>query len=353
MRANALKHWCHDKMEATKVYHPLESSFWGYRFGCSLYNYIQKKLPILHFGYFYFLEFAAIHRKGEKIIGSRKFIDEVDRFKPSAVISMHSHLNHGYFHLLRKAVDSKLPFSVYAGELDDGIGFSRHWINPDINLFAGPTKECCLAAVKRGMPVPKCLAAGPLLRKAFHANKPKNRESVLRKYSLSPNCPTYLLSTGANGVNNHKQVANAFIRSGLECQLIALCGKNNELVKNLNALDDRNHKIRIIPLKTVSDEVMRDLLESVDFVFARPGAGICTEVLVSKCRIIFDLSGGIMPQEINNLNYWKRHASKVITCSNPSDLPKLALQVSDLPILSLPISERPSLLLDSVTKLSR
>ena len=71
------------KVGVPKFTTPLETSFIGYRFGCSLYNFIQRKLPFMHFAYFYFLEFASMHRGAGRIIGSSKFLKVCTEFKPS------------------------------------------------------------------------------------------------------------------------------------------------------------------------------------------------------------------------------------------------------------------------------
>ena len=71
MRAFALKDWWMGKGFEAEVFHPLENTFAGYRFGCQLYNLIQKKIPLLHYAYFHFLEYASIHRSSKRIIGSK------------------------------------------------------------------------------------------------------------------------------------------------------------------------------------------------------------------------------------------------------------------------------------------
>ena len=73
MRAFALRDWWRQMGGDCQVYHPLEETFWGYKSGCQLYNLIQRKLPLLHYAYFNFLEFASIHHSPAKIIGAKKF----------------------------------------------------------------------------------------------------------------------------------------------------------------------------------------------------------------------------------------------------------------------------------------
>jgi len=152
MRAYALANWWNKKGGLSHVYHPLENTFVGYKFGCTLYNLIQKKIPRFHSLYFRFLEIANLHRNPQKIIGAQKYIETCRAFNPDLIVSMHAHLNHGYFELVKVNLSNPIPFAVYCGELADGVGFSKHWVNPQNNLFIGPYKEGVEAAQKRGMP---------------------------------------------------------------------------------------------------------------------------------------------------------------------------------------------------------
>ena len=54
-----------------RILRPLENGFKLYRLGTSLYNAIQKNLPLFHYLYFYFLEYASLHRGARRIIGSK------------------------------------------------------------------------------------------------------------------------------------------------------------------------------------------------------------------------------------------------------------------------------------------
>ena len=73
----------------------------------------------------------------------------------------------------------------------------------------------------------------------------------------------------------------------------------------------------MIPLLTVNDQEMALFLREAKFLFARPGAGTTTEAVVCGTPMIFDLSRGVMPQEINNLNFWKSRNSKIIKTNKP------------------------------------
>ena len=352
MRANALKSWWTEGKGEARIMHPLESGFVLYRWGSGLYNFIQRKLPLFHYLYFYFLEYASIHRGARRIIASGRFSREVRDFDPDLVLSVHAHLNHGYFQIARDSIHHKrTKFVIYCGELDDGQGFSRHWVNPDADLFAGPFEETCQAARKRGMPEEKTLVTGPLLRKPFYQSPEQpGRAEFLAEYGLSDQLKTYVLGTGANGVNRHREVIEAFNRTDSPCQLLALCGKNKATFDELVRIKDQS-KIPFVPLPEKSAMAMAMILHHADCLFARPGAGMTTEAIACGTPVIFDVSRGVMPQETNNLNFWKKHAPSLITTARPSRLPELVTK--EIPSVRISMDAGPRKLLEALVQLSQ
>ena len=352
MRANALKSWWTEGKGEARIMHPLENGFALYRWGSGLYNFIQKKLPLFHYFYFHFLEYASIHRGARRIIASGKFSSEVREFSPDLVLSVHAHLNHGYFQLARDAIPHKRSkFVIFCGELADGQGFSRHWINPDADLFSGPFEETCQAARKKGMPKEKTLVAGPLLRKPFYQSEEQPaRAEFLAEYGLSEKLKTYVLGTGANGVNRHREVIDAFSRTDPQCQLLALCGKNKSTFEELERIKERS-KVSFVALPEQSAWNMAMILRHADCLFARPGAGMTTEAVACGTPVIFDVSRGIMPQETNNLNFWKTHAPSLVTTARPSRLPELVTR--EIPSVRISMDSAPRKLLNALDRLSR
>jgi processive 1,2-diacylglycerol beta-glucosyltransferase len=351
MRAFALKDWWMEKGFEAEVFHPLENTFAGYRLGCQLYNLIQKKLPILHYAYFHFLESASIHRDSKKIIGSQKYVQKISTYCPNLIVSMHAHLNHGYFELSRLPY-LKPRFAVFCGELADGYGFSRHWVNPQNDLFISPYMEGCVAAQKRGMPIGKTLASGPLLRKPFYSQKGViNKEEVFNKFGLDDKLPVYVLGTGANGVNRHLPVIKALCEGSFDAQVVALCGKNKKTYEAVLALS-KSSRLKVLPLPKLNAESMFELLNIASWMLARPGAGLTTEAVVTGCPLIFDLSGGCMPQEKINLNFWRSRQGKVISSSSPSEIIKIIQSEEPIPSLRIPIQASPDLLLKTLERLA-
>lgn len=351
MRAFALKDWWLERGYESEVFHPLESSFAGYKLGCQLYNLIQKKLPLIHYAYFHFLEYASMHRNPARIFGSQKYIHKISSYQPKLIVSMHAHLNHGYFELSRLPY-LKPKFAVFCGELADGCGFSKHWVNPQNDLFVSPFVEGCIAAQRRGMPIEKTLVSEPLLRKPFYSQKGViNKEEILQKFGLDDKLPIYVLGTGANGVNRHLPVIKALCEGRFDAQVVALCGKNQKTYEAVFALSQTS-RMRVVPLAKLDAESMFEILKIADWMFARPGAGLTTEAIVTGCPLIFDLSGGCMPQEKINLNFWKSRQGKVLCASSPRDITKIIQSKETIPSLKIPLPSSPYLLLDALERIT-
>ena len=338
MRARALAQWARMENLSTRTYKPLEYDSRLYLFGTRLYNWIQKTFPLLHRAYFPFLEAACLHRRAGFILGSRRFKAVVRDCAPDVVVSMHAHLNHGYRDLVMEAMPEKPPvFAIYCGELGDGPGFSRHWVNPEADLFAGPFAETCEAAISRGMPEDKVYEAGLLLRPAFF-EKPKAKADanlLRKKWDLDPKLPLLVLGTGANGVNRHLPVAIATRALGEAAQIVALCGENQKTMRWLETMGE-HPKVPLCPLPTIPADEIAPLLRSATMLFARPGAGTTSEAIACGTPVLFDVSHGVMPQEQNNLSFWQKRTGRLLATKKAADVPRL-LRSSSLPA-TLPYS---------------
>ena len=306
MRAQALSEFCMSLNIRYKIVRPLEEVGGLYLLGTNIYNWIQRFYPRLHSFYFNFLENASLHSSSNKIIGKKSFQLKVKNFKPDAVISVHAHLNHGYFDIIKELYPISPPkFMIYSGELDDGIGFSKHWVNANADLFCGPTDRSIFAATQRGMPVTRCKVIGPLLRQHFYKRiSDEKKESFIKKHQLTTSIPIGLLATGANSVNSHEMALRGVDISKVKYQIIALCGKSNSLSERIRHVS-RRYNFPIIPLAHIGAEDICTLLSLSKWVFGRAGAGLTTEALTTGTEIMFDATKGIMPQEQNNLNYFK------------------------------------------------
>ncbi len=165
-----------------------------------------------------------------------------------------------------------------------------------------------------------------------------------------PNLPVYLLGTGANGVNHHLAIVKGLIKARKKCQVIALCGSNHQALLELRKIPPSDH-LDVVALSQVGATEMVSLLRVADLMVARPGAGLTTEAIVTGCPMIFDLTGGSMPQEHNNLNFWKSKTGSILSFYSISKLINILQDKKPVPRVEIPLDESPNLFLDALIKL--
>ena len=325
MRAYALRDWALKKGYVAEVFHPLERTSGIYKFGTKLYNWIQRRAPWSHSLYFKFLEHANLHRRTTTLLGKKKFISFLKKFKPNLIVSVHAHLNHAYLDLSKQQFP-KCKFVIYCGELANGDGYSRHWINYKADLFTGPFETTCKTAIEKGMPKSKVKSSGLLLREAFYRNDnftTEKKEAILSSMGINPTESFITLGTGANSSNNHLEIINALLLTSLDLkfkQIVALCGENEDLRNKLSSLQ-MNRKFKIIATPKTGAKEIASLFSNTACLLTRPGAGMCAEALACGTNVVFNLCGGIMPQETNNLNYWKSRNAEPIIIRSPNEFP--------------------------------
>ena len=337
MRARSFKQWAEN--EQTKhleievdVYQTIENTHFIYNFGVILYNVIQKVCPSFHHVYFNFLEIFGQFKYPGTILGQNSFRNKIHDSNPDIIVSTHAHLNHGFFALAKKFSKNKnLKCITYCGELYGGYGFSKHWVNPDADLFIGAVQETCDTAFKLGMAPEKTLNGGFLLNPNFyetHFTEEERAKYIKEELGLDPDQFILILGTGANGANNHMELINELISKNVKTQVIALCSRNEELFDQLTAFSNKNTCLTIKPLG-YSNEMGR-LLQCASAVVARSGTGLTSEAILSACPIIFNGLGGVMPQENITLKYCRRH-NIGIALKRPSSISRIVKALIENP----------------------
>jgi processive 1,2-diacylglycerol beta-glucosyltransferase len=302
LRAESFRRWSeihHDLGFEVSVYRPLEATGLHYKWGVDFNNMLQIIWPAFHHLYWNILEYGMPLRFANTLIGMGHFRDLLLEKRPDYVLSVHPQLNHALFELTRKVLGrDKVKCVTYCGELDGGYGFSRHWVNPEADLFIGATEACCAQARTFGMPEEKTFLGGFMLRpETYHTDfSSAQREEYLHEtLNLDPNVFTLLLSTGATGANNHCALLTQLDRARLKCQVVALCGRNPAILERVNCWRGANGTVTLRALPYSSD--MFRLVSSVSAIVTRPGSGSTSESILVGCPVISNCLGGTMAQE--------------------------------------------------------
>lgn len=325
MRARSIEVWSRlvstDSITwSTYRYQALEESAGLYSLGVGVYNWIQKKCPWLHHAYFNWLELFQISASERLLLGKEKYILKLKEVHPDVIISVHAHTNHAFRSIAHKILPG-VAFVSYCGEMFGGYGFSRHWVDPKADAFIGATDAICTTAEQIGMPKERIFSGGFLLNPKFYATpmEEMERKTYLSEVlDLDPDRFTLLLSTGANGAQNHPLCIKAIAESKLPIQVVALCGKNEQALKQVQAMQQKLPSLPIRPLGYQED--MFPLMQACDAIFARPGTGTTSESIMAGCPILFNVIGGIMPQEWITVKYLRSRGIEAPLNKNASSL---------------------------------
>jgi processive 1,2-diacylglycerol beta-glucosyltransferase len=312
MRARAFSAWAQKLKQfnfEVKIHHALEETHPLYHFGVSIYNWIQETAPVLHHLYFNFLEGAGLFSSQNKMMGKKHFQSLIEEYQPEFILSVHGSTNHGFFDLARQVRGKeKIRCVTYCGELYKDYGFSRHWVNPETDLFVGAVTETCEMATRFGMSPSKLEVGGALLMPSFYEpffSSEEQKKIIREKFHLDPNLFTFLLSTSALGANHHFDFLKAIAAKKLPIQIIALCGKDSNFMKRLQSWSEEHLSFPIRFLQYTDEMAL--LMKSCSAILTRPGSGTTTEAILSECPIIFNGLGGVMPQESLTVRFCKKY----------------------------------------------
>jgi processive 1,2-diacylglycerol beta-glucosyltransferase len=364
-RAEAFADWCfrlyrHDV--DVRIERMLEKSSLVNRAGVNFYNRIQASAPWVHKAFYAVIELLSILNKDTVSFGKRYYLKVLTEYRPHLVFSVHDCLNRGYFQLARKILGAdKVRCATYCGEFSGGWGYSRNWIEPSVDLYISRTRTAQDFALKRGIPAEKCLVRGYLMQPQAHFEiiPPKEREAFReQRLGLKRDLFTVFLATGGNGANNHFELLPSLVERADQCQAIFICGRNkqayNDLVHWRSSHPEFNCYIEGY------SETVHLLMQVSDVIVTRGGTATCAKALHFKCPIIFNATGGIMPQEELTWKYL-RNAAASEKIENGADFERLIelwmrepstyIQMVEN-FMKLRYEEDPTILIDEVVALA-
>lgn len=364
-RADAFAEWCFQLYRHgvdVRIEQMLERSSIINRGGVNLYNWIQKRLPILHGIYYTFIEFLAILNRRTVSLGRGYYEQVLQEYRPHLILSVHDCLNRGYFQVARKLLGAdRVRCITYCGEFSGGWGYSINWIEPTADLYYSRTPTARDYAVRKGMPVEVCRVRGHLMRPRSHLEviAPEDRGHFrAKRLGLRPDLFTVFLATGGNGANNHFSLLPVLLEMADRVQVIVICGKNREVFHQLMHWRSQHPSLHLY-VEGYSEQVHL-LMQVSDAIVTRGGTTTCAKALHFRCPIIFNAYGGIMPQENLTWKFFRNgaHSQKV---ENADDFLRLIQQWMEDPshyatyraaFLALRYEENPTLLIDEIVGLA-
>ena len=174
-----------------------------------------------------------------------------------------------------------------------------------------------------GIPGDKITVSGIPIDPVFAVRKDK--QEMRAKHGLAPDRTTILLSAGGFGVGSVDLLVNALLSMKHRAQIVAICGRNEELFKRLSKLAARTGTDAMVTLKPFGyTKEMDELMTASDVVLGKPG-GLTTSEALAK-GLVFVIVNPIPGQEERNSDHLLEGAA-AIRCNN---LPTLSYKLDRL-----------------------
>jgi processive 1,2-diacylglycerol beta-glucosyltransferase len=153
----------------------------------------------------------------------------------------------------------------------------------------------------------------------------KDKQEMRAKHGLAPDRTTILLSAGGFGVGSVDALINSLLPLKHSAQIVAICGRNEDLKKRLTRLAARAKPDATVLLKPFGyTNQMDELMTASDLVLGKPG-GLTTSEALSK-GLVFVIVNPIPGQEERNSDHLLESAV-AIRCNN---LPTLSYKLDRL-----------------------
>jgi len=174
-----------------------------------------------------------------------------------------------------------------------------------------------------GIPAQKITVSGIPIDPVFARQKEKHQ--MRKKHGLEQDRTTILLSAGGFGVGSVDALIASLLPLQHRAQVIAVCGRNEELKARLTKLAGRMKPGSTILLKPFGyTEEMDELMVASDLVLGKPG-GLTTSEALAK-GLVFVIVNPIPGQEERNSDHLLERAV-AIRCNN---LPVLSYKIDKL-----------------------
>ncbi len=176
---------------------------------------------------------------------------------------------------------------------------------------------------KLGIPPEKITVSGIPIDPSFAQHKDKT--AMREKYGLEKDKLTVLVSAGGFGVGNIEHLLIALSELKTPAQVLAICGRNEELKTKLEKLSVEKLNNQTVSFKPIGyTTAMDEYMSASDLIVGKPGGLTISEALAKD--LIFVIVNPIPGQEERNSDHLLEQGC-AIKCNN---LPTLAYKIDEL-----------------------
>ena len=205
------------------------------------------------------------------------------------IVSVHPLVN---THLARAMRKSPRPFITV---VTDMVSTHAFWFDRRADLVVVPTEKAKTVAVRYGIPAGNLRVVGLPVADRFRSPLP-DRDAWRRQMGWRTDLPVILVVGGGDGLGGVKRIAKALNHADFEATLVVICGRNEELKRDLEAVEWR------LPAHIYGfTRDMPDFMRAADIMMTKAGPGSISEAFI--CGLPLLLYSRLPGQEDGNVDY--------------------------------------------------
>jgi hypothetical protein len=215
---------------------------------------------------------------------------------PDMVVSIIPNFNRAIFEAIRNV----MPEVPLVTILTDMADYPPHfWIERQPQYLICGTDRAYEQAIALGhSPERVFRTSGMILNPRYYEPVTVDRGPDRAALGLDPNRSTALMMFGGEGSSAMLRIVRQLDASGLDVQIIAICGKNKKLETAMRAMSGR------VPMhiEGFTREVPR-FMRLADFFIGKPGPGSISEAVAMGLPVIVERNHWTLPQERYNADW--------------------------------------------------
>jgi processive 1,2-diacylglycerol beta-glucosyltransferase len=246
------------------------------------------------------------------------------RMSFSARTSCRPNCCHASAHICRKKNGKALP-PLWVQVTD----FDVHalWVHPHVDRYCVASEEVAFRLADRGVPREKISVTGIPVMPQFSATL--ERAVCARELGLAPDKFTVLMMAGGAGVGRPDDLAKRLLQLPDDLQIVALAGRNADLLKRLQSLS-KQHPGKLFPIGFTT--TVERVMTAADLVVTKPGGLSVSECLAKERPML--LVSPIPGQEERNADYLLESGAAIKAVDAATLEFKLARLLADRPRLA-------------------
>ena len=233
---------------------------------------------------------GRLKRAAEKL-NTRKLDDEIERLAPDAILCTHF-LPAELLSRQKKKGKRLPPLWVQVTDFD----VHALWVHPHVDRYCVASDEVAFRLADRGVPRERISVTGIPVMPQFNA--PLDRDECARELGLAPDIFTVVMMAGGAGVGSLDEMAQRLLELPGDLQIVALAGRNADLLKRLRTLAGLHPK-KLFPIGFTT--TVERVMTCADLVVTKPGGLSVSECLAKQRPML--LVSPIPGQEERNADY--------------------------------------------------